>query len=467
MKMKYILQFTSLLLATVIVLMACDKTDDLPIYETGTGSNLTLSTSNVTLTDANKGSDVVKFSWTDPQFATDPSNYKYVVEIAPKGTNFANPYVLTTVGGATGDASITGAQLNSAMIAWGLPYAQSADLDVRLKSSYANNNDLKVSPVVNLKVTPYAVPFTLTASSTGPFSPTPQTKDNILTKLSWGAPNYGTSTVSYVLEYSKAGTNFASTKTITIAADSLQKSLTGMELYQMANGVIIPLGTNGSVDVRIKATVNGTGQVSYSNIQTLTIKPVEMILYMYMPGDYQGWSPASAAKLASSDGINYEGYVWVPAGGSGEFKMTSDPDWNHTNYGGTSTATGGTLDASGGNLKWPATGKYYLVKVNMDTKEWTVTETSWGLIGSATPGGWDNSTPMSYDPAIGKWKATVTFTAAEFKFRANNSWDINLGADPANVPYLWYGKDNIPITAGSKTVLLDLSNPLKYTYTVQ
>ena len=54
---------------------------------------------------------------------------------------------------------------------------------------------------------------------------------------------------------------------------------------------------------------------------------------------------------------------------------------------------------------------------------------TWGLIGAATPGGWDSETPMTYDAEKGCWSCTVALTAGEMKFRANGSWDsgIDLG----------------------------------------
>ncbi len=473
--MKNILKYIPLALATLVVFVSCKReVEPLPFYETGAGTDLTLSTSTVTLNAANAGQNVVTFSWGDPKFATDTANYKYVVEIAPKGTNFANPRIITKIGGINGSSAITGNELNSALVAWGIPYGTTTDLDVRLKSSYANNNDMKLSAVQTLRANAFAAPFTLTASATGPFQPTPQTKDNILTKLSWNAPSLSSSTFSYVLEYAKSGTNFAVPTTISFAADSMQKSLTAMDIFQMANTAAIALNTTGSVDVRVKATVNGTGQVSYSNTQALQISPIEMTLYMYMPGDYQGWSPATAPRLASPDGIKYEGYVWVRAGGTGEFKINAEPDWDHnsTSYGGTSTASGGTLDASGGNLKWPATGKYYLVNVDMNAKTWAVTEiTTWGVIGDATPAGWGGSTPLTYNATTNKWMATIVFGSGQFKFRANNDWGINLGSqggDGTSIQPLKAGGGNLPApTAGPHIVTLDLSNPLKYTYTIQ
>ena len=464
--MKNIYKYFLLAFIAMVALASCQKkAESLPYYQSGTTPELTLSTNTIALSAANATQDVVTFSWTDPKFATDVDNYKYVIELAPKGTSFANAVAFTYTGSEK-SLAVTGADLNNALVAWGKPFAIASELDVRLKSSYGNNNDMKVSEVTSLSVTPYAVPFTLSASSTGVFSPTPQTKDDYLTRLSWTAPSYGASTLSYVIQYAKAGTSFANATDITIPADSLGKSLTGMELFQWASATQIALNTTGSIDVRVKAIVNKTGQVSYSSTQTLSVKPVEMTLYMYVPGDYQGWNPGAAPRLASADGINYEGYIWVPAGGTGEFKINAEPDWDHANYGGTSTATGGVLDAAGGNLKWPATGAYYLLKVNMTTKEWTVLKTDWKIIGAATPGGWDNATPMTYDATTGKWKITLTVTAGEFKFRANDNWDLSLGSG-SNGFLTSDNGGNLTIVAGTKTITLDLSNPLKYTYTVQ
>ncbi|MFV0606194.1 MAG: SusE domain-containing protein, partial [Niabella sp.] len=310
--MKNIYKYFSLAFLGMLVLASCQKAENLPYYESGTGTDVTLSTSSVTISAANLASNIVTFSWANPGFATDTANYKYVVEIAPSGTNFANPYRITKKGGGAGSSVITGAELNNALVAWGKAFGAATPLEVRLKSSYANNNDMKVSPVVTLTATAYAIPITLAATSTGTFAPTVTTKDNIFTKLSWNAPDYGTATIGYTLEYALAGNNFATVKTITIATDSLQKSLTGMELYQMANNVGIALGTTGSVDVRVKAMVSGTGQVSYSTTQTLKISPVEMIVYWYVPGGYQGWDPTTAPAIASADGSSFEGYIYAP-----------------------------------------------------------------------------------------------------------------------------------------------------------
>lgn len=52
-----------------------------------------------------------------------------------------------------------------------------------------------------------------------------------------------------------------------------------------------------------------------------------------------------------------------------------------------------------------------------------------GIIGAATPGGWDSDTEMTQDPDNPNlWTLFVTLTSDEMKFRANNAWTINWGS---------------------------------------
>jgi hypothetical protein len=74
---------------------------------------------------------------------------------------------------------------------------------------------------------------------------------------------------------------------------------------------------------------------------------------------------------------------------------------------------------------------------------------------------------MTLDPATGEWKATTTLIGGkEYKFRANNGWDINLGGDLNN---LTYGGDNILVPAdgtGTYEIILKLGDPQVYRATV-
>ncbi|MCL1932356.1 MAG: SusF/SusE family outer membrane protein, partial [Candidatus Azobacteroides sp.] len=126
------------------------------------------------------------------------------------------------------------------------------------------------------------------------------------------------------------------------------------------------------------------------------------------------------------------------------------------------------ISTSGGNLSVSETGFYRLtVDLSKEPYTYTATATEWGLIGSATAGGWDTSTPMTLNPATGEWTVTATLVGGgdnAFKFRANNGWDINLGGNANN---LTYNGDNIPVASdGAYLITLKLGDASAYTYTI-
>ncbi len=223
-------------------------------------------------------------------------------------------------------------------------------------------------------------------------------------------------------------------------------------------------GTLGG-DGAMRITEPGWVKVTLNMMEyTYTIEVIgEMNLTLYVPGGHQGWTPATAPTLYSRNfDFKYEGYVYFD--GPHEFKFTSQPDWAGTNYGDGGNGALST-DGGAGNLTISEVG-YYKINTDLSGSPFTyqITKTEWGLIGSATTGGWDNSTPMNYDPATKRWTVTTALGADEFKFRANNGWDINLGGTLNN---LNYGGDNIKIAeAGTYLVTLDLSDPTAYKATI-
>lgn len=180
--------------------------------------------------------------------------------------------------------------------------------------------------------------------------------------------------------------------------------------------------------------------------------------FLYVPGNHQGWSPATAPFVHSTDFMNYSGFVSL----DGEFKFTSEKSWDGTNYGaGTKDGTLST-DGEAGNLK--AEKGFYLLKANISSLTWSaVLIKTFGLIGSATDGDWNTSTPMTFDAAKSEYSITATLKDGELKFRANDTWDINLGGDPEN---LTLGGANIAVKAGTYKITLSLSNAQKYTCTM-
>lgn len=89
---------------------------------------------------------------------------------------------------------------------------------------------------------------------------------------------------------------------------------------------------------------------------------------------------------------------------------------------------------------------------------------NWGIIGSATPTGWDSDTNLDYDLATKKYSVTMLLIAGgEFKFRLDDGWADNFG-DNGNNLTLDAGGANIPVAVtGTYKIVIDFAEK---TYTI-
>jgi hypothetical protein len=241
-------------------------------------------------------------------------------------------------------------------------------------------------------------------------------------------------------------------------------------------GKEFPADTVVSAAFRIKANVNANDVAStidaFTDIAPFTVTPYVSadpgtVPSLWVPGDHQGWDPATAPNVWSADdnGV-YTGYVYFPEGGTFEFKFTSAPDWNHTNFG--AGANEGSLDTdpTAGNLIVPAFGGYVLT-CDTNARTWTHEAQSWGVIGSGIlAGDWSEDIDLEFDADNNVLTVTADVTEPtdgselRFKFRANDGWDINYGlTDPVDGNNLSQGGPDIPMPdgAGNYTFILNLS----------
>ncbi|QKZ13216.1 SusE domain-containing protein [Spirosoma sp. KUDC1026] len=300
------------------------------------------------------------------------------------------------------------------------------------------------------------------------------TATNEALRLSWTPADYGFSAaVTYTVQLDKQGGTFEAPVNIS-AGSSTSLSVTGATLNQSLLRLGLAPNNAGQFAVRVMAAIarpsSDPSNMVYSNAATVSATPYLVIVdypSLYVPGDYQGWTPATAPRIASvKDNKVYEGYIYFSK--ASPFKITSAPNWDNTNYG-----TGGTgkLSTTGGDLTIAEAG-YYLVKADLTALTWSATKTTWSVIGAATPGGWDTDSPLTFNPATNTWTATLDLKAGELKFRANNAWDINYGdGDSKNGAaadgLLDFNADNIAVsTAGRYLVTLNLSNAGNYIYTL-
>lgn len=295
---------------------------------------------------------------------------------------------------------------------------------------------------------------------------TPDLATNPALTVSWQAAEYGVQTsITYIIEIAQTGTNFENL----IEAGSTSNTNITWSVLEL-NGAALAAGltpfTQGGLDIRIKATTGTAGsQEVYSNVVTVLLTAFSTDLPMLaVPGNHQGRNPPTAPRIAASafGETDYEGFMWLDGG----FKFVG-PDaagnynWGNTDWGDDGSFAG-ILAVGGSDCQ--AVAGYYRVRANTTTLTYGLDPTVWGIVGAATPGGWDNSTPLTYNQTTKLWVGTVALTAGEFKFRANNAWTINFGG-PADA--MTYDGPNLSVDAsGTYLVELDLTNPRQYTYTL-
>jgi hypothetical protein len=103
--------------------------------------------------------------------------------------------------------------------------------------------------------------------------------------------------------------------------------------------------------------------------------------------------------------------------------------------------------------------------VDLTSLTYSLLKTDWGLIGSATPDGWNSDQDMTYDAASGAWTISLNLVGGEVKFRANNDWGLNYGDNGADA-LLEQGGANIAIPGnGFYVIKLYLDKP-DYTYSI-
>ncbi|MBU2913737.1 SusE domain-containing protein [Reichenbachiella agariperforans] len=313
-------------------------------------------------------------------------------------------------------------------------------------------------------------------AATGSADLSMETSGDVFEVFNWTAADYGQAVaVGYVLKMD-INSDF-STATNLMTTEELTASVTVKQINDAA--ILLGAVTGEEIDIyiRVVSQINGVDESAIASSDVVrTVTPYEVIIdypAIYVPGAYQGWSPgAENGRLYSYDfDAVYEGIIRVidAANPTGDvsFKVTPQADWSPTAWGGTLTAAGtgytGDLDASGGDYS-VAAGVYAFT---VDTEGMTIEMTKvddWGIIGDATPGGWDNDTDLIYNGQLKVWEITVDLVVGGLKIRANDEWVSDYGDDDADGT-LNAGGANISVTeAGSYTLQFDLEG-LTYTMT--
>jgi hypothetical protein len=456
---KYILPGVIL----TMVLASCTKMKN-EYFANGSTPTLSASSTSIAPATADSSSNALTLTWSNPHYATDSATELYIIQIDSSGRNFAKA-VSIQISGALSD-SLTGTQLNNIATGFGFSFNVAYKMDIRVISSYANNNEQFTSNTVTITYTPYIVPPKVTPPPNALFLIGSATADQWTQPVPTGTQQFTeVDSVNYIGTFYLAGD---------AAYDFLPVNGSWATKYNVASNAVQGLSAGGAFQASTGPGndipgPSATGIYTIAvNFQTgiFTVTQVNAFAFLYVPGGYQGWSP-STAPTVSSDTSNgsYQGYVDITA--TSGFKFTNVPNWNGTAYGDTAAnGESGVLSSSGSanNLEISAAGWYY-VQANTTSLTWQATPiTSWSLIGDFN--NWSADVPMTYSGGV--WTGTISPSAAGgFKIRANDAWNISYGTGGPAGSLTSASGGNIPITAGTHTVTMNLSIPGYYTYTIQ
>ena len=193
------------------------------------------------------------------------------------------------------------------------------------------------------------------------------------------------------------------------------------------------------------------------------VRPLQALFLVGELPEHGNWDPAGAIPFQVTGDNIYQIYAPLEAGQGFKFLPTNESfegDWE------CDPANPGSIIQDGSeNCSVDETG-FYRITVDLNAQTVEYTRTDWGVIGNATPTGWESDTDMAYDGAF-SWSVTLDLTADFIKFRANDMWDINFGDDGSDGTLEASGADIEVPEAGNYDITMRLHPVDGYTYTLE
>lgn len=364
-----------------LLLSACNKVADLPHYGNGSAPVLTASATTIAPLPADSNNIALTLSWTSPKYATDSANYKYTIEIDTTGRNFTKAFTKVVTGSRS--ASFTAKELNTMLLGYGYAFNVPVDMDVRVTSSYGNNNERLSSNVIKIKMTPYKVPPKVALPTSGKLfivgdataggwnNPVPVPSQELarLDETTWGGVFQLTGGKEYLL--------------LPVNGDWTHK-------FSVANKSLAGLSGGGNFGFDLADNFPGPAASGLYKIIVdfqagkFTVTPYSGSLptNLYIVGDATagGWNnpvPTPSQQFTRVNSSVFE--ITVPLTGGKEYLLLPvNGDWGHkfsvANKSLAGLSAGGTFGYDlPDNFPAPATSGNYKITVNFATNKFTVT----------------------------------------------------------------------------------------------
>ena len=187
---------------------------------------------------------------------------------------------------------------------------------------------------------------------------------------------------------------------------------------------------------------------------------------LYVPGSHQGFdatdtgnSSLAATSITGSNSKIFEGHKYFPANNTG-ILFTQNSANSAPKFG--DNGANGTLETGGDTILIPEAGLHF-IKVNLNTKTYSIEKRQWSIIGTAT-GGVDVN--LSWDTDLEMLVASIQLTVGSFKFRSNGNDLVNLGDNGADALLELNGSEIQVDQDGGYLISLDVDRP-DYTYQIK
>lgn len=289
---------------------------------------------------------------------------------------------------------------------------------------------------------------------------------NVAFTMEWSEADFGlTSPVKYDVQASSSE-DFSETTNVVTALTTTSTSLTIGQLNTVSLAAGLPFDVQGDLYIRVRAylgVATSSGFI-YSELISMKVTPYEPLIDLSTPWGMvgsatpNGWNapdvPFWKTDVNGIDDGKYVAYVTLV---DGAVKIRKDELWE-VNYGGADNV----LVANGADIAMSA--GTYKFDIDMNLLTYKFEEYSWGIIGDATPNGWDGpDVNLEYNGATNTWDAEVEFTNGHIKFRFNDAWALSYGDAGADGTLESENTADIPVTAGNYLVSVDFNN---YTYSI-
>ena len=318
----------------------------------------------------------------------------------------------------------------------------------------------------------------------GPIEITAANMANGEVAFAWTPADYGVQTqVNYSLEVAAAA---APDSKVTITSGitdttTVTTHVTAVVTYEKLNAILyndLKLSDGVAEDVVffVGAKVGEYAKI-YSNGVTVSAKitaaekeyPKLTVAGSYA---YNNWTPGKGQFVFDFDGTDtkYSGVIDFGEDVSAlQFKFVGAA-WGQNEFsvpsGEAQAAEAAELPlvAGGGdNISAYTTHRFYSLTLDKATPKVSknFSFNSLGVIGDATPTGWDADTDMAFNTEKQRFYVDLTLTDGKIKFRADDGWDVNWGGADG---VLASGGSDIVVTAGDYRIYVNLNDPANPVY---